>query len=145
LHILIADDSEDDIALLRHALKRAGIPNPVHACRDGQEALDYLKGDGIYADRIKHPFPRMLILDLKMPNLTGLEVLRWVKEHPECCVIPTIIVTNSREPQDVREAYTLGANAYFVKPSKLEDTQNLFKNLQAFWSMAELPELPAKC
>jgi CheY-like chemotaxis protein len=145
LRILVAEDNEDDIFFLQRALKKAGIQNPVHICHDGQGVIDYLQAEGPYADRDKHPFPRMLILDLKMPNVTGLDVLRWLQKYPHCWVIPTVILTSSHEPADIQEAYDLGANAYFVKPTTIEGTQKLLELLHGFWSLAKLPKLPAKC
>jgi len=141
LTILIAEDDEDDLTLLQLALKKADITNPIHVCRDGEEVLRYLKAEPPYEDRMKHPFPRLLILDLKMPKLNGLEVLRWVRHHPGCSVIPTIVLSTSKHRKDIREAYELGANAYLAKPASLVQLQNIFRNLLSFWSDCELPEL----
>jgi CheY-like chemotaxis protein len=101
LQMLIAEDNEDDAFILTHALKSAGLPDPIFICRDGQEVIDYLSGNGLFADRAKYPFPGMLVLDIKMPRLTGLEVLHWVRAHPGCGVIPTIILSSSAHTKDV--------------------------------------------
>src|SRR5687767_8029638 len=101
LKILIAEDNEDDAFILTHALKSAGLPNPVFICRDGKEAVDYIQGNGSFADRAKYPLPGLLILDIKMPHLSGLEVLGWVRTHSGCAVIPAIILTSSAHPNDV--------------------------------------------
>jgi CheY-like chemotaxis protein len=146
LLILIAEDNEDDAFIIQHVIKKAALPNPTHICPDGLEAVRYLQGEGEYSDRERHPFPRMLILDLKMPKMTGFEVLRWIRAHPDCAVIPTIILTASNEPSDIAEAYRLGANAYLVKPSApMEGLEQALRRLNEFWSMCALPELPAKC
>src|SRR4051812_17585574 len=107
-HILIGEDNEDDVFILQRALQKAGISNPTHICADGEEVISYLKAEGRYADRQKYDFPRMLLLDLKMPRLTGFDVLRWLGGHPDCAVIPTMVLTSSREPRDIQEAYRLG-------------------------------------
>jgi CheY-like chemotaxis protein len=145
LQILVAEDNEDDVFILQRALRKAGVANPMHVCPDGQEVLNYLKGEGPYADRAKYPFPRLLLLDLKMPRLSGLDVLRWLHEHPECNVIPKVVLTSSREPRDVSEAYRFGANAYLCKPASFEDLQRQLAAMQMFWEFCELPEMPAKC
>lgn len=144
-HILIGEDNEDDVFILQRALQKAGISNPTHICADGEEVISYLKAEGRYADRQKYDFPRMLLLDLKMPRLTGFDVLRWLGGHPDCAVIPTMVLTSSREPRDIQEAYRLGANAYLVKPASFEDLQQILVCMSSFWNCCELPELPPKC
>jgi CheY-like chemotaxis protein len=144
LLILIAEDDPDDAFLIQHTLKKAELPNPTHIARDGADAIAYLKGEELYGDRQKFPFPRMLLLDLKMPRMSGLDVLRWVRAHPDCAVIPTIILSSSNDPEDVQEAYRLGANAYLVKRG-LDGLENLMVCLHAFWKCAELPTLPVSC
>ena len=141
LTILVAEDNEDDIELLQMALKKAGLTNPVSICRDGDQVIAYLQGNDHFSDRRQYPFPRMLILDLKMPKLGGLEVLRWVRDHPRCTVIPTIILSTSILPSDIQQAYELGANAYMTKPAEFATLQMLFKDLFAFWKHCELPDV----
>lgn len=142
LTILIAEDNEDDIELLRMALAKAGLKNPVHVCRDGEDVIAYLRGHGPYADRQNYPFPRLLILDLKMPKMTGLEVLRWVRHHPHCTVIPTVIMSTSLHLNDIQEAYELGANAYITKPQRFEELPVILKDLFSFWGHCQLPHIP---
>ena len=144
-HILVAEDNEDDVFILRRALKKAGLNNPLHVCGDGEEVIRYLQAEGIYADRVTYPFPRMLLLDLKMPRVNGLDVLRFLRDHPECSGIPKVVLTSSREPRDVKDAYELGANAYLCKPASFEDLQRQLTILHQFWKCCELPELPTKC
>ena len=144
LQILVAEDNEDDAFILTHALKLAGLPAPIFICCDGQEVIDYLKGDGAFADRAKHPLPGLLILDIKMPHLSGLEVLRWVRAHPGCAVIPTIILTSSAHPKDVAEAFANCVNAYFLKPRTPEEMRDLLKLIHNFWKASVLPPAPGR-
>jgi CheY-like chemotaxis protein len=110
-------------------------------CRDGEEVLAYLQGKEPYANRQEYPFPRLLILDLKMPKLGGLDVLRWIRHHPHCAVIPTLILSTSILKTDIQEAYELGANAYLTKPGEFSKLQMLFRDLFAFWGHCELPDI----
>src|SRR5215469_16308856 len=118
--ILLVEDEENDATLVKMAFNRNNLQNPVQWVQDGLEAIAYLNGEGVYADRAKYPFPEVLILDLKMPRMSGLELLSWIREHPEYRVIPRIIMTSSRLERDIESAYTLGANTYMVKPSSFE-------------------------
>ena len=145
LPILIAEDNEDDVYILQYALKKAGLTNPVQICCDGLEVIRYLRAEGVYANRDEFPFPRLLVLDLKMPGLTGFEVLRWRRDHPDCSVIPCIVLSTSRETSDIVQSYELGANAYFTKPGDIDELANLFRRVDQFWSASELPPLPEKC
>jgi CheY-like chemotaxis protein len=145
LVILVAEDDENDSYLLQRAFKKAEIAMPCYICKDGAEAMAYLKGEEKFADRIKYPFPRVLITDLKMPKCSGMDLLRWLHEHPECNLIPKIVLSASAQPSDVKLAYQLGANCYFRKPSTFDKLVNLVQLAQAFWSEAELPELPKNC
>ena len=145
LTILIADDNEDDIQIVQFALKTAEINNPVQICRDGTEVIEYLQAQAAYADRVRFPFPRVLLLDLKMPRLSGFDVLLWVRKHLDCKVIPCVILTNSAEPCDVKRAYQLGANAYLRKPGTIDELAGLLRCLCEFWSVCELPALSESC
>jgi CheY-like chemotaxis protein len=145
LTILIAEDNDDDVRILQSALKKAGLTNPVQICRDGQDVIHYLKAEGPYADRTRFPFPRLMILDIKMPKLTGFDVLRWLRGHPDCSVIPCIVFSSSSEERDVIEAYRLGANAYFTKPGGYDELAAMFKLINDFWSIASLPPVVEKC
>jgi CheY-like chemotaxis protein len=138
--MLLFEDDDNDAFLLQRALKKANINNPVRRVTDGQEGIDYLAGVGQYADRSKFPFPRVVLLDLKMPRKGGMEVLEWMKSHPDFKVIPTIIFTASKEQQDVAMSYGLGANCFITKPSKFEDLEYLMHILHEFWRLCEKPE-----
>lgn len=144
--ILVAEDSEDDRFMYGRALEKLGFRN-VQFVPDGEEAINYLRAHGKYADRHQHPFPDWLILDLKMPRKGGFEVVEWVREHPECGVIPTIVMTSSMIPADVKRAYELGANTFFSKPHSQAELMSLFKCLLDYWCKAEVPQPPSsrKC
>src|SRR5436190_15200444 len=103
--ILLVEDDENDAMLLKMEFEKKGIGNPVQWVRDGLEAVAYLNGDGNYADRAQYPFPEVLLVDLKMPRMTGLELLAWINEHPEFRIIPTIIMTSSQQELDIENAY----------------------------------------
>lgn len=145
LVILVAEDDENDVFLLQRAFKKTGVDLPCYVCKDGGEAMAYLKGEGKFADRVAHPFPRVLITDLKMPRCSGFELLRWLHDHPECDLIPKIVLSASAVPDDVKLAYHLSANCYFRKPTSFDELVELVRLVQAFWVRAELPELPKNC
>ncbi|MDB6022215.1 MAG: response regulator receiver protein [Pedosphaera sp.] len=142
LPILLIEDSENDIMLVKLALKRAGVKNPVQAAHDGQEAIDYLQGSGPFADRSKFPFPDVIVSDLKMPRMGGFEVLEWLRQHPECTVIPFIVLSASKQEADIQRAYGLGANSYMVKPASLNELQRMVKLACDYWCICEKPEYP---
>jgi CheY-like chemotaxis protein len=145
LIILVAEDDPNDVLLLQRAFQKSGIPLPVHVCHDGAETIAYLRGEGRYADRNTFPFPRVLITDLKMPRCGGFEVLEWLYVHPECNLIPKIVLSASAEERDVKRAFGLGVNCYFRKPSTFQELQEIVKLASEFWSRAVLPPLPATC
>lgn len=141
--ILIAEDSSIDADLLEIALRRAGLSGPVRFVGDGQEAVDYLEGRGHYADRKQFPFPRVIITDLKMPRFDGLQLLQWLADHPDCCVIPTILLSGSALSHDIQSAYKLGANTYFEKPTQFAALVDLVRSLKEYWSRSHLPSVAA--
>jgi len=138
--ILLVEDDENDAMLLRMAFERNSIANPVQWVKDGLEAVAYLNGDGIYSDRAKYPFPEVLLLDLKMPRMTGLELLAWIAEHPEFKVIPTIIMTSSKQELDIESAYKLGANTYMTKPIAFDQLAQMVKLTHEYWAMSAKPK-----
>ena len=140
--ILLADDNPDDALLIKLAFRKAGIINPIQVVKDGTEAVDYLKGDGIYANRKKHPFPSLLLLDLKMPRLSGFDVLSWIRQQPGLKRLVVIVLTHSSESPDIDRAHDLGANSYLVKPSNFNSFVEMVKSLRSYWlSMSEKPRL----
>ena len=145
LYILVAEDDSNDALLLERAFKRNNIDMPIHFCENGAEAMEYLRAEGRFADREQFPFPRVLVTDLKMPKCSGFDLLEWLYRHPECNLIPKIVLSASAQSEDVRRAYQLGANCYFQKPASFEALCEVVQVANAFWSRAVLPELPAKC
>ncbi|HEX3799303.1 MAG TPA: response regulator [Verrucomicrobiae bacterium] len=144
LQILLIEDNDDDAAVFRYALKRAGIPNPLFVATDGQAAIQYLEGSHGYEDRLKYPFPSVIFTDIKMPRKTGFDVLEWLRAHPTCSVIPIIVLSGSSLSEDIKRAYEMGANAYLVKPSDAEVMQKMLKITYDFWAICEKPTLVAK-
>ena len=143
LPILIAEDDEDEALLLGHALKAIGVANPVLMVDNGEHVIAYLKGEGQFADRATFPLPAVLITDLKMPAVGGFELLEWLRHHPHFAIIPTLVFSNSAEPQDVQRAYALGANAYLVKPPEMEQLEALMRTTFEFWALcARVPLAP---
>lgn len=145
LTILIIEDDPNDALLLRKALKREGIENPIQVVSDGADAIQYLQGEGPYTDRSHFPFPSVIFTDLKMPRMSGFDVLAWLRGHPNCNVIPIMILSASKEEKDVKRAYEMGANAYLVKPATLNELQDMVKTAYDFWAHCEKPVIPGNC
>lgn len=139
--ILLVEDSPDDVFFLQRAFKRAEIKNPLQVVKDGQQALGYLGGFAEYADREKHPLPCLVLLDLKLPYVPGLDVLKWIRSRTDLQTLPVIIFTSSSERSDVDRAYRLGANSFLVKPSDAEQLVGLAKSFAEYWLKNNL--LPA--
>lgn len=131
--ILIADDDAQDTMLVRLAVKRAAIGLRLDSVADGAEAIDYLMGRSQYADRENHPFPSMLLLDLKMPRLSGFDVLQYVRGQPGLRQLPVVIFSSSDDPKDIQRAYHEGANSYLCKPHSNEDLSALLRALEDYW------------
>ena len=132
--ILLVDDNEDDIYALKRALKKAGITNPLQVVMDGQKAVDYLTGDGPFADRAQYPLPFLIFLDLKLPFRSGFEVLTWMRQQSAFNDIVVVILSGSDETKDHQQAYALGARSYLVKPPSSSDILQLMESLQSYWS-----------
>jgi two-component system response regulator len=145
LNILLVEDDANDVRLMVQALARNGIAPHLEVVNDGEEALHYLQHWGEFSNRMEHPFPDVIFIDLKMPRVGGLEVLRWLHNNPACPVVPTIIFSASRMDDDIKEAYRLGASSYFVKPTEFEELQYLVKIMYEYWHRAEHPPLPVGC
>ena len=131
--ILLVDDSADDLFLIRKAFEKAQVPNPLYCVTSGQEALDYLAGVGKFANRAEYPLPDLMLLDLKMPEIDGFDVLRWVKRQPEMAKLRVVVLTSSDQIRDVNEAYQLGANSFLVKPMEFEQFRETAKMLERYW------------
>ena len=131
--ILVADDSVLDVEILERAFYDAGIKAPFIVTRDGEEAIHYLAGEDEYQNRAKHPFPRLLLLDLKMPKLDGFDVLRWLQNQPALRRLIVTVLSSSDEPKDIDRAYDLGANSYLVKPSRTEGFREIAEKVHGYW------------
>jgi CheY-like chemotaxis protein len=132
-HILVAEDDPTDAYFFERAFKRAGIPVTLHFVRDGQEAVDYLQGEGQFTDRARHPLPQLVLLDLKMPRLDGFDVLEWVRKQPGLSGVLIVIFSSSDEPKDMNRAYGLGANSYLVKPHSMGELTVLVGQFKKYW------------
>ncbi|MDR3628607.1 MAG: response regulator [Ignavibacteriaceae bacterium] len=136
--ILIAEDDEKDIELTLTALKGFNIANEIVITHDGQEVLDYLYYRGEYENR-KRGNPAVILLDIKMPKINGLEVLKQIKSDEYLCRIPAVILTSSKEERDLIEGYNLGANAYVVKPMDFSEFVSAVRGLGMFWAVINEP------
>ncbi len=136
--ILLVEDSANDLALTLEALEQTHLANEVVVTRDGQEALDYLRREGAYAGR-GGGHPAVVLLDLKLPKVDGLEVLAQVKGSPELKAVPVVMLTSSREETDLARSYGLGVNAYVVKPVAFAEFVSALKELGLFWAVVNQP------
>ena len=141
--VLLAEDDSNDVLLLQLAFREAGLRNPICVVNDGQEAIDYLSGEGKFADRNQYPFPALLILDLKMPRKTGLDVLRWLAQEDVLRCLPTLMLSSSTHPGDIEKAYRLGVNAFVVKSPGTAQRVEFARIIRDFW--LTLNELPMIC
>jgi CheY-like chemotaxis protein len=139
--ILLVEDREDDILLIRKSFEKAELANPVYVVRNGEEAVAYLIGEEPFSNRVEHPLPDLILLDLKMPKLDGFETLLWIRHQPGIRNIPVVILTSSEQLGDVTKAYALGANSFLVKPVDFEHSIELVKVLHRYWlRTSRLPE-----
>jgi len=131
--ILYAEDEENDAYFLQRAFRQAGITHPLVVAPDGQEAIDYFAGTSRYSNRSQYPLPCLVLLDLNMPKKSGFDVLTWLRKEASIFTTPVVVLTSSLHDGDIQRAYTLGANAYIVKPSKPDELVNVAKALKDFW------------
>jgi CheY-like chemotaxis protein len=131
--LLHVEDDPNDVLLLQRAFRKANSPLAIHAVTDGDKAVTYLSGADEYADREKFPLPAVVLLDLKMPRKSGLEVLAWIRGEQKVRRLIVIVFTSSRHDEDVNKAYELGANSYLVKPVGFEMLVDVAKMIQQYW------------
>jgi two-component system response regulator len=137
--ILLVDDSQDDIDLTLHALRAENLANHVFVARDGEEALDFLFCIGPHAERsFDHP-PKLVLLDLKMPKVDGMQVLKQIKSDERTRTIPVVLMTSSREERDMVSGYDLGVNSYLQKPVDFDDFRKMVKALGLYWLVINQP------
>jgi len=132
--ILLAEDDPNDVMLLERAFEKAGLHDSLRVVQDGEMAMEYLSGRGIYADREQYPLPFLLLLDLKMPGTDGFEVLQWLRTEPELKRLLVVVLTSSNLQADVDRAYELGANSYLVKPVGFQEMLHLVQRFEIYWS-----------
>ena len=140
--ILMAEDDEAQAALALKAFERTGLANPILVVSDGVEVIEYLAGEGKYANREDYPFPGLLLLDLKMPNKDGFDVLEWLRGQADLRRLRVVVLTDSQNKTDVNRAYELGANSYLIKPVGLRDFVSLAEAVKGYWMwLSERPEV----
>ncbi len=138
--ILQVEDDPNDVFFFQRAMKKAGAANLIRVAEDGQQAIDYLQGAGKFADREQFPLPALVLLDLKLPYVMGLEVLRWIRQQPGTPMV-VVMLTASSEDADIAAAYRLGANGFLVKPSEAGKMEDMVKAIRDFWlTYNALPE-----
>jgi len=141
--ILLVEDDENDVQLLRRAFRKAHVANPLVEVKDGQAAIQYLSGEGAWADRVRYPIPFLMLLDLRLPKLSGFEVLAWVREQPRLAELIVVVLTVSDHVPDMNRAHELGANCYLVKPGTVAELVELVKGIQGRWLVSDsVPEQP---
>ena len=139
--ILLVDDNPHDVVLIRLAFRKVGIIDTIHLVKDGAEAMRYIRGEGQYSDRHQFPIPTLVLLDLKMPQTSGFEVLRWVRQQSSLENVVMVVMSGSKEDADVEKAYSLGANMYLVKPTRFEDLVKMMESLKNYrtWRRGKSP------
>lgn len=139
LEILLVEDNPTDAELTMRALKRKNLANRLVWVKDGEEALDFIYARGQFADRNPEDLPRLILLDLRMPKVDGLEVLKEIKAHEKTRKIPVVVLTSSQEDQDVGESYKLGVNSYVSKPVEFDDFLEAVSTLGLYWMLINKP------
>ena len=142
LEILLVEDNLQDAELTIRALRKRNLANHLIHVSDGQEALDFLFGSGTYQGRDVNLLPKVVLLDLKLPKLDGIDVLRRLRADPRTCLLPVVVLTSSREDRDVVETYKLGANSYIVKPVDFEKFSEAVSRLGLYWLLLNESPIP---
>lgn len=137
--ILLVDDCRDAVLLMSTVFARAGHGQPLQFAYDGGEAIAYLRGDGVHADRLKYPLPTAMLLDLNMPGKDGFDVLEWLRTQPGLKALRVYVLSASSRPEDIQRAYALGASAYLVKPGNLNGLMQMAKDLLAWLKLCHFP------
>lgn len=140
--ILLVEDNHRDVLLIQRAFRKANLANPIQVVDNGEAAIRYLLGEEPYSDRTCHPFPVLILLDLKLPRKSGTEVLAWLQQQPNLKRLPVVVLTSSKEYADINQVYDLGANAYMVKPVAFDNLVEIVKTLNMHWiTFNEKPQI----
>ena len=131
--IMLIEDEHTDSILIARAFEKAGVQNPIQHVSNGDDALARLEGVGQYVDRTQYPLPAFILLDLKLPGMHGLALLRWIRSKKELRLIPVVVLTNSADAADVKSAYEAGANSYLLKPTNREEIDRVIEVVQHYW------------
>lgn len=144
--LLIVEDDPYDTRLIKRAIKKARIVNPVEVIEDGEAAIAYLEGKPPFDDRKRFPLPVLMLLDLKLPKRDGFEVVQWVRAQPNLRRLPVVVLTSSNQTPDINRAYDLGANSYLVKPVGSDALVDMLKTVKLYWLITNNgPELEGGC
>jgi CheY-like chemotaxis protein len=139
---LLVEDAETDAILIRRAFVKGNIVNPLQVVTSGDQAIAYLQGEGVFANRAEYPVPDLVLLDLKLPGIDGFQVLRWIRQQPEFKALRVVVLTSSDRIQDVNLAYQLGANSFLVKPVDFERFVEISQALKGYWLwLSKAPEI----
>ncbi|HEY7353241.1 MAG TPA: response regulator [Terriglobales bacterium] len=143
--ILLVEDETSDAKLLLRGFEKTQVLNPVVHLMDGDDALRYLAGKGKFSDRNKYPLPALILLDLKLPGMTGIQLLQWMRIQGEIKRIPVVVLTNDENPDTINAAYDLGANSYLLKPGNPTEIAKMVQTIQRYWiKLNEPPQLVMK-
>jgi len=138
--VLLVEDDSNDVLFIRRAFLQVNANIEIHIVKDGDAAVEYLQGTGEFSDRDRYPLPSLILLDLKLPRRSGIEVLHWIRQQNKIKRIPVVVLTSSRERLDVDLSYDLGVNSYLVKPVSFDDLSGMIEALNAYW--IQLNEYP---
>ena len=144
--ILLVDDNPHDVVLIRLAFRKVGIIDTIQLVKDGNDAMRYINGEGAYADRHHYPMPTLILLDLKMPQANGFEVLEWIRQRPELSQVVVVVMSGSKDDGDISKAYGLGATSYLVKPTRFEDLVRMMETIKEIgpWKKSSGRPAPAR-
>jgi CheY-like chemotaxis protein len=141
LVILVVDDGDDDRLFIQRAFRENGVTCPIHCASNGEEAMSYLSGTGPYCDRTRFPYPSFITIDLHMSPGDGFALLDFLQQHPSCCIIPTLVFSDSADPRDVIKSYRLGASAFLAKPAEPAELRRVLRVFYQFWMACEVPSV----
>ncbi|MFP4120262.1 response regulator [Coleofasciculus sp.] len=134
-NILLVEDDDNDVFLIQRAFRRLNLPHSLQVVTNGEEAISYLNSKAPYNDLKRYPIPALILLDLKLPRKSGLEVLAWIRQQPQLKRLLVVVLTASKETPDINKAYDLGANSYLVKPVNFHNFLEMIRTLDLYWLM----------